>query len=517
MNDSSYTPDMLTLATTYYWVVDQVNDSTPDSLCKGDLWKFVVRNSTEGYVVDIFFDGGSSVTATHPRHVPAVVMLGYKVENLYDGKQTRNAIVGVHEGDLQDDNGLLLYPDREPRFRLMMVFGGNTRNHVKTVGEDGARNIHDFWENGGGYCGSCAGAWCAQRKNFNTCNLSQHEAVAGGGRVSLTLPDGETPLRHCITPDSDDPSTWYWEEEEPLPRSPVADFYPEAFSDNKVFGYRMNGGPKVVPWQSWNEHAEALFLYDMTMAVDGEDKDAFFEAMTDPFDYSDPLGLLYNRLATSNSRQIQTQNTAAVWAYKTSETGGRSVLSGGHPENDTKIGESKYVMASIFRYSHSGFGRHTVKASLSDGAVREMDNNEIVGHEKIGDKQYHHFTIDVSPSAASLEIVLDGTMHDTNLFAKRGDFAFKGERDVIPAANDDGCDETLTIRDPEQGTWYIGVKCATGIETTGTHPKFFTGYKGRFELLNGLAYSITARTNNLDGEFSQQRLRPQEGNDVSAL
>ena len=492
LDDCHYTPEMLTLATTYYWAVDEVNASGPASLRKGEVWRFVVRNSTEGYVADIFFDGGSSVTATKPRDVPAVAMLGYTVENLYDGKQTQRTIVGVHDGDLQDDNGLLLYPDREPRYRLMMVFGGNTRNHVSVVGKAGAANIHDFWTNGGGYCGSCAGAWCAQRKNFNTCNLSQHGAVAGGGRISLTLPDGNTPLRHCVTPDGDDRKTWYWKEEAPLPRSPVADLYPEAFADYKVFGYRMNGGPKVVPWESWNQYAEALFLYDLTMALDGPDKDAFFKAMKDPLDYSDPLRLLRNRLPTANSRQIKTQNAAAVWAYKKGDTCGRAVLSGGHPETDTKIGESKYVMASIFKYAHSGFGRHSVKAALTDGVVRRMDDNNTAGHEKIGDKQYHHFTIDVPPNAPSLRIVLTGTRHDMNLYAKRGDFAFKGERDVLSAANGPGSDETLTIKNPDAGTWFIGVKCNTGIQVNATNPKLFSNYTGRYELLNGLAYSIMA-------------------------
>jgi len=490
----SHAPGMLTLATTYYWAVDEINGSRSGGTGKGEVWKFVTRNSREGYVADILFDGGSGVTATKPSDVPAVAMLGYSVENLYDGKQTSKVMTGVYEGDLRDDNGLLLYPDREPRYRLMMVFGGNTRNHVAAVGKEGAKNIHDFWANGGGYCGSCAGAWCAQRKNFNTCKLSQHGAVTGGGRVSLTLPDGKTPLMHCVTPDGEDPATWYWKEEKPLPRSPVADLYPEGFGDHKVFGFRMAGGPKVVPWDSWDEHAEALFLYDITLVLEGEDKEAFFKAMDDPFDISDPLGLLRNRLPESNSRQVKSQNAAAVWAYKTGDTCGRSVLSGGHPENDTKIGEMRYVMASIFRYSHSGFGRHTVKAALADGVARRMDDNDSPGHEKIGDKQYHHFTIEVPERTPSLEVVLDGTKHDMNLYAKRGDFAFKGERGVVSAANGADSDETLVVENPEAGTWYIGVKCNTGIRTNATYPKLFKNYTGRYELLNGLAYSIRAAT-----------------------
>jgi len=492
LSGNSYTPDMLTLATTYYWAVDVVRDKVPSHRWKGEVWKFLVRNSTEGYVADILFDGGTGVAATKPEKVPAVAMTGYTVENLYDSKETEHVFVGVNKGDVRDDNGLFLYPDREPRYRFMVVFGGTTRSHVRAVTKTGCKNVHDFWANGGGYTGQCAGAWCAQRKNFNTCRLKQHGAVTGGGRVSAIIPDGKTPLKYWVTPDSDDRSTWYQKEWKTLPRSPVADMYPKAFSDYKVFGIRMNGGPKVVPWESWNEHAEALFLFDMTRCIDGENTKKYFAAMKDPWDYSDPLNLDYNRLATSNSRQIKSQNSCAVWAYKTSDTGGRSVPCSAHPETDLKMGETKYVQAAIYRYTHSGFGRHTAKAALADGVARKMDDNSKAGHEKIGDKQYHHFTIDVPENTATLDVELQGAKYDMNLYAKRGDFAFKGERGVKSARNGSGSAERLVVSNPKAGTWFIGVKCNTGVKTVGTYPRLFKDYKGRLDLLNGIAYSISA-------------------------
>jgi len=483
---------MLTLATTYYWAVDESSEAKPNQRRKGEVWKFLVRNSTEGYVADILFDGGTGVAATKPEKVPAVKMTGYTVENLYDSKETANVFVGVNKGDIKDDNGLFLYPDREPRYRLMMVFGGTTRSHVRAVTPEGCKNVHDFWANGGGYTGNCAGAWCAQRKNFNTCPLRYHGAVTGGGRVSAILPDGKTPIKYWETPDPEDRSTWRQKTWKILPRSPVADYYPKAFSDYKVFGIRMNGGPKVEPWRLWNEHCEALFLFDMTKCIDGENTKKYFAAMKNPWDYSDPLNLDYNRLKVANSRQIKSQNSCAIWAYKTSDTGGRSVPCSPHPETDLHMGETKYVQAAIFKYVHAGFGRHTAKASLTSGVARKMNNNSKAGHEKIGDKQYHHFTIEIPRSTSKLEVDLRGAKYDMNLYAKRGDFAFKGERDVVSATNRRGSNETLLIKNPKPGLWFIGVKCNTGIKTDAKYPRLFKNYKGRLDLLNGISYSIKA-------------------------
>jgi len=60
------------------------------------------------------------------------------------------------------------------------------------------------------------------------------------------------------------------EEEWVLPRSPIADLYPESFSDYKIFGLRENGGPKTRPWKEneWSQYSEALFLFDLTGCIE---------------------------------------------------------------------------------------------------------------------------------------------------------------------------------------------------------------------------------------------------------
>ena len=60
-----------------------------------------------------------------------------------------------------DENGILLYPDGAPRFRVVYMNGGRAKAHGGTLGEQGRKNYRMFVANGGGYVGSCAGAFIA--------------------------------------------------------------------------------------------------------------------------------------------------------------------------------------------------------------------------------------------------------------------------------------------------------------------------------------------------------------------
>lgn len=62
-------------------------------------------------------------------------------------------------GNPDDLNGVLLYPDGSPRFHMIYVFGGHSGPHGSTLGNDGRARVKTFYENGGCYVGSCAGAY----------------------------------------------------------------------------------------------------------------------------------------------------------------------------------------------------------------------------------------------------------------------------------------------------------------------------------------------------------------------
>jgi len=149
------------------------------------------------------------------------------------------------------------------------------------------------------------------------------------------------------------------------------------------------------------------------------------------------------------------------------------------------------MMAAIFQYALDGTGSPNVKAALENGAARRMNDNKRSGYEKIGDKQYHHFTIDVAEGTKKLTITLDGDdTHNLDLFAGKGDFAFKGKKGVITAANSSIADETINIDNPSAGLWYIAVKGVDTVETTKV--PWGWQYCGNLEVLNGTAYTISA-------------------------
>ena len=64
-------------------------------------------------------------------------------------------------GNDNDANGVLLYPDGAPRFRMVFNRGGNSQTHGQSLGYEGRRRFYYFFNNGGSYSGVCAGAFLA--------------------------------------------------------------------------------------------------------------------------------------------------------------------------------------------------------------------------------------------------------------------------------------------------------------------------------------------------------------------
>jgi len=182
----------------------------------------------------------------------------------------------------------------------------------------------------------------------------------------------------------------------------------------------------------------------------------------------------------------------SAWAHKDDADSGRIAICGSHPEGVT-TGEQREFQASMFLYGMDGQGLPNVKAALSDGVTRQMNDNGSAGYEKIGDKQYHQFTIDVPSQTTQLTITLDGDdSYDLNLFTKQGDSAFKGGTGVTAATNGSGADEEIVKSSPAAGTWYIGVKCNTTVTSALHSSGEYYEYTGATGVLNGVAYSITA-------------------------
>ena len=186
-----------------------------------------------------------------------------------------------------------------------------------------------------------------------------------------------------------------------------------------------------------------------------------------------------------------TDKMVSCLAYKENEQTGRLSLIGSHPEAVAE-GEQRDLMAAMVLYAFDGNGVPRIKGTLQNDVGRSMNDNGTAGHEKIGDKQYHHFTIQIPPGASQLTINLKGNnVHDLDLFVRRGAFAFKGQHGVIEAFNGSSPNETLTLDNPPAGTWYIGVE---GYSTVKTRLESWgQDYTGNLQVLNGVSYTITAK------------------------
>ena len=395
--------------------------------------------SKEGYYRDLFMDSGVALTSR--RNLPAAEMLGLSME--YLALPNRGALdsdkalqVRLLGGWKDDPNGILLYPDGAPRFRCVYVNGGSATRHGASLGPAGRNAYRKFFMGGGSYTGSCAGAYLptlAPRRQ----EIRKEYLHIWPGHVQ---PTGllKTPTGLFIPEGS------------PLLR------YADFGGDRYVAAVYHNGGcwadPKD-PW-FWAPGTEVLARFD------------------------------YPALAMHKK--------AACWAWKSSPSSGRLVVIGSHPEG-AGWGEQRDLMASILRYALEGTGLPRVKASLESGLPRTMDDNTRRGWERIGDRQYHHFTVQVPPGSRALVVDLRGRRpdRDLNLFVRRGKFAFEGAPGVEAAANGPDPVEEIRIESPEPGTWYIGVKEVTVVKYERT--PWGWRYSGNLDVLKGVPYRITAR------------------------
>ena len=120
---------------------------------------------------------------------------------------------------------------------------------------------------------------------------------------------------------------------------------------------------------------------------------------------------------------------------------------------------------------------------------RTEDNNP--DYTRIGDRQYHHFTVRVPEGTDTLRISLkpvkgneDFNLH---LFASSEGPAFRRTSKYKNVMN--GTEKTLTVIRPKAGTLYVSVFCETTVEPV-LSPVYGTRYNGRLDVLNGVPYVL---------------------------
>lgn len=407
-----------------------------------------VLAGSRGFYKDVFMDSGIALTSR--RQLYAARFLGLSVE--YFASASKDKLTkrdttlqrNIFCGDENDTNGWLLYPDGAPRFRVIYVNGGSAAKHARSLGSNGTERIREYVANGGSYVGTCAGAFIASGggiDNKNTVHYSDIYIKLWPGYAHRSMLRKSQPTLRLEK------------------NSPLAKYF-DFGKEQCIADVYHNGG---------------CFAH------------------TDP---SRPLPYGTESLARyifKNTDKVKIDNEISIWAYRANERSGRAILCGSHPERVGE-GERLELMASMLLYAMESNPAPRIKGTLSQGVVREMNKRTEdfdPDHTRIGDRQYHHFAVDVPKKCKQLIIKLDGyedaKLYDLTLCAKRGEPAFHDNTLLKSVAS--GCKKSLTIDSPKNGRWFVSVFCETTVEaSTG---KYGTSYRGRIAVLNGVPYKIS--------------------------
>ena len=420
-------------------------------VCAVSFVAVTAQTRQKGFYKDLFMDSGMMLTSRVD--LAASRLAGFTMESFISTPHSYTDKYSFTDADtiLQaqliggsaiDENGILLYPDGAPRFRAVYMNGGRAKSHGGTLGEQGRKNYRTFVANGGGYVGSCAGAFIAS--------------------LGTKLPDKEaapTDLYLGIWPGFTTGTGLEksWTDVNIEPGSPLLRYY-QFGQRMSIDSVRHNGGCYSNTTYLCPEGTEVLARYS---TPGGEPKRPII---------GEPV----------------------VWAYKANAKTGRVVLCGSHPE-DAVEGPRLELTAAMLKYAMDGVGEPNIKGELKKGEARRMtcythDNNP--AYTRIGDKQYHHFTVQVPEGIDTLKITLASTEgvqpFDLYLFADSRGLAFKDEAEHSDLRL--GIGKRLTIVRPKAGILYVSVFCDTTVEARQT--RYGTQYSGRLDVLNGVPYSI---------------------------
>jgi cyanophycinase len=402
-----------------------------------------VARRTSGFYKEIFMSGGVRLSSRTRLFAAESLGLAYEY---YAGKdvEKQNTIIW---GSELDSNGALLYPDGQPRFRMIYVNGGSATLHGKSLRQAGRDAIRQFYNNGGSYCGSCAGSFLSGRNTdsrqprrlgylhifpFNTLNTGLKRERVG----------------HFIPPDS--------------PLLQYRDFGNDGYVADI---YHNNGNWLSVIEGDHLPHAEVLATYD--------------------------------------APDRRSHRGAAIWAHKTSPTTGRIVNIGSHPEGIAS-GERLELTEACFLYALAGNGEPQMKGRLEKSVVRKMTASTADGDPaftKIGDRQYHYFSFDVSRQEPRVQIEVKGTAgFDFHLYLKQDSVALNGNA----SHRSTGPGSTKVINAQlAVGRWFVTVECATTVAAELHESKEYFVYSGNTGVLNGAAYEIIMMSAPTEGRSSQ--------------
>ena len=405
--------------------------------------------NSKGYYKDVFMDSGVNLTSRQDLPAARYLNLDWEVYYSATGKKGHpitktDSLMQTFTmvGSEQDQNGILLYPDGEPRFRMIYVNGGKASTHGKSLGEAGRDHFREYLKNGGSYVGTCAGAFLASLGTRTDAGpKDSYFHLWKGWTVHTALYDVATNL--------------FVEENSPLLK------YYSFGNDMRIDSVRHWGGCYLCTEMEYPKGTEVLLRYD------------------------------YDKEKLKNGDMLHKK--VSSWAYKENPTSGRLVVIGSHPEGHVS-GERLELMAALMRYAMDGNGDPEVKCELQNNVPVEMSKMTIDNdptHCRIGDRQYHHFKVVVPENTQELKVNLASVdaanTHNLSLFVQPEAFAFN-DNSVYKEVSL-GINKQLVIEQPKAGTYYISVLG----EDTVTAEKGVYGvvYTDNLDVLNGVPYKIS--------------------------
>lgn len=368
----------------------------------------------------------------------------------------------VFRGSDKDANGVLLYPDGEPRFKMIYTFGGSASKHGKSLGQEGLERVRTFYANGGSYTGSCAGCILAA-PYYNGGDKSEcHYNIHDGAKYRFTgMFISKNTYTHLVME----------------PGNPLQKYFSGALAaKTDMDSLRHSGGCMMVE-----------------------------EAMPAGTEILGRFGQPTEGVKLPKKLKIEKfLGQPCIWAYKRNAESGRLVVCGSHPElcNTSEVTE---LYTAQLRYAMDGFGSAKPKAVLENGAKRTMNNPEDPLYAGIGDRQYHHFLVYLPKPAKRLKITLHYDIQGAGLelSMKRGTYAFPDAQPEYTAKSVAETDDTVTLtaRKVPAGLWYISVYCPVTPEAV-LHTSTIEGNAGGYveyvgtgagiAALNGIGYDIKA-------------------------
>ena len=401
----------------------------------------------DGYYKDLFMDGGCSLNS-YP-DLPAADWLGLTMEQLSTAPRLEMTRLDtlmqnyLLVGNPLDANGALLYPDGAPRFRVVYLNGGKALGHTRSLTAEGREHFRTYLKNGGSVVGTCAGAFMVSMGSVRDTGYvprPDYLHLWPGWTVGTGLEKSATGMTV-------------------EPGSPLLRYY-DFGGDMQIDSIRHNGGCYAYMEENVPAGTEVLLRY-----------------IADTMTLKKPI-----------------HQKVSAWAWKESAETGRVVVIGSHPERMVE-GDRLELMAAMIRYAMDGCGSTRLKGVLHNGDARHMERQTADNDPDftcIGDRQYHHFAVDVPRGVREITVTLTAPAKWTDrfdlwLFADEDDFAFRENarcKDIRP-----GTEKRLTVPVPRPGRYYISVFCATTVDTVDTI--YGVQYTGRTDVLNGVPYILT--------------------------